>query len=255
MRRREFIAALACVAAWPVVAQARQSAMPVVGFLQTASPDQYTIRLAAYRQGLKDAGFIEGQNVAIEYRWAEGHDDRLPEFAADLVRRGVAVIATPGSTPAAMVAKAATTTIPIVFAIGGDPVVLGLVASFNRPGGNITGITALNGELAAKRLGLARTLVPKAERFFALVNPKNRALTPPFVNDLQAAAATVGLTVEILQASNANEIDIAFANLPSGSSSILLVGSDIVLFDRRTQIVALAAQHRLPTIYDSREAV
>jgi ABC-type uncharacterized transport system substrate-binding protein len=204
---------------------------------------------------LKETGFIDGQNVAIAFRWAEGHEDRLAGFAADLIRHRVAVIATPGSTPAAMIAKAATTTIPIVFAIGGDPVALGLVASLNRPGGNITGITALNGELAAKRLGLARALMPKAEHFFALVNPKNRALTPPFVHDLKAAASTLGLAVEVLQASNANEIDIAFAKLPRGSSSVLLVGSDIVLFNCRTQIVSLAARHRLPTIYDNREAV
>ena len=253
MRRREFITLIGgAAAAWPLAARAQQATMPVIGFLHAGSPENYGVRLAAYRQGLKDAGFVEGQNVAVEYRWANDHQDRLPALAADLIQRHVAVIATPGSTPAALAAKAATNTLPIVFTTGTDPVALGLVASLSQPGGNATGITALNADLAAKKLGVMRALLPKADHFFALVNPKS-PLTEPFLKDLRAGAASLGLTFEILPVSDPSEIKTVFATLPQRPNGVLLVGTDVLLFNNRTQIAALAAQYKLPTIYDGRE--
>src|SRR3984893_5095061 len=192
MQRREFITLLGGAAAgWPLAARAQQPAMPVIGFLHAGSAEQNVQRLAAYRKGLSEAGFVEGQNVAIEFRWADGHVDRLPDMAADLIRRQVAVIATPGSTDAALAAKSATTTIPIVFAAGANVVALGLVVSLNRPGGNVTGATSLNSDIAAKRLGLIRQVVPQEARYFALVNPTS-VLADPFIEDLQAGAASLG---------------------------------------------------------------
>ena len=189
MKRRQFITLLGgAAAAWPLSARAQQPPMPVIGFLHAASPEQNVQRLAAYRKGLSEAGFVEGQNVAIEFRWANGHVDRLLDMAADLIRRQVAVIATPGSTDAALAAKSATTTIPIVFGTGGDPVALGLVASLNLPGGNVTGVTSMNAEIAAKRLGLIREVSQQAMRYFALVNPTS-LLADPFIKDLQVGAA------------------------------------------------------------------
>jgi len=214
MKRRQFITLLGgAAAAWPLSARAQQPPMPVIGFLHAASPEQNVQRLAAYRKGLSEAGFVEGQNVAIEFRWANGHVDRLLDMAADLIRRQVAVIATPGSTDAALAAKSATTTIPIVFGTGGDPVALGLVASLNLPGGNVTGVTSMNAEIAAKRLGLIREVSQQAMRYFALVNPTS-LLADPFIKDLQVGAANLGLHVEILNASTDSEIDAAFAKLP-----------------------------------------
>jgi putative ABC transport system substrate-binding protein len=252
MRRREFISLLGSAAAWPIAARAQQPPMPMIGFLHAASAEQNVQRLAAYRKGLAEAGFAEGQNVAIEFRWADGHLDRLPDLAANLIRRQVAVIATPGSTDAAVAAKSATTTIPIVFGTGGDAVALGLVASLNRPGGNVTGITSMNAEIAAKRLGLIRDLAPQAVHYFALVNPTS-VLTDPFIKDLQAGAANLGLHAEILHASTDVEIHAAFAKLPQQPGTVLLVNTDAFFFSRHTQIATLAVHHALPAMFDNRE--
>jgi putative tryptophan/tyrosine transport system substrate-binding protein len=253
MQRREFIMLLGGAAAgWPLAARAQQPAMPVIGFLHAASAEQNVQRLAAYRRGLSEAGFVEGQNVAIEFRWADGHVDRLPDMAADLIRRQVAVIATPGSTDAALAAKSATTTIPIVFAAGGNVVALGLVASLSRPGGNVTGATSLNSDIAAKRLGLIRQVVPQESRYFALVNPTS-VLAAPFVEDLQAGAASLGLHTEILNASTDAEIDAAFAKLPQQSGTVLLASTDAFYFSRHRQIVTRAERRALPAMFDNRE--
>jgi putative ABC transport system substrate-binding protein len=251
MRRREFIAAIGGAAAWPVVAQA-QSTMPVIGYLHSGSAEQNVERLAAYRKGLSEEGYIEGQNVAIEFRWANGHGERLQEMAVDLIRRQVSVIATPGSTDAAVVAKSATAAIPIIFQTAGDPVALGLVASLNRPGGNATGETSMNTALAAKRLGLIRELVPQATRYFALVNPAS-VLADPFTKDLKTGAASLGIQVEVLRASTVAEIDAAFANLPQEPGIVLLVSTDAFFFIRRSQIIVLAARRALPAMFDNRE--
>jgi putative tryptophan/tyrosine transport system substrate-binding protein len=211
MRRREFITLLGgAAAAWPLVARAQQRAMPVIGFLQSGSPEPNAHLVAAFRQGLGETGYVEGRNVAVEYRWAHNDNNRLPELAADLVRLRVAVIATPGSTAAASAAKSATTTIPIVFSGGGDPVQTGLVASLNRPGGNVTGVSSMSGELGAKRLGLLQELVPRAARFVMLVNPNN-PLAEAFVTDVRAAGAAIGRQIEVLTASTSRDIDTAFA--------------------------------------------
>jgi putative tryptophan/tyrosine transport system substrate-binding protein len=253
MKRREFLTLLgSATAAWPRVALAQQAAMPVIGWLHSASPEQTTRRTDAFRRGLQEAGFVEGQNVMIEYRWANGQNDKLPALAADLVRRQVAVIATPGSPPAA--AMAATSTIPIVFATGGDPVAMGLVASLNRPGGNVTGVTSMNADVGAKRLGLMHQLVPKATRYFALVNPGS-ALTDPFIADLRAGAASLGFHVDVLRAGSEGEIDAAFASLPPGSGNALLSCPDTFLYTRRAQITALAERHKVPAAFDVRDYV
>jgi putative tryptophan/tyrosine transport system substrate-binding protein len=208
--RRQFITLLGGAAAWPLVARAQQRAMPVIGFLQSGSPEPNAHLVAAFRQGLGETGYVEGRNVAVEYRWAHNDNNRLPELAADLVRLRVAVIATPGSTAAASAAKSATTTIPIVFSGGGDPVQTGLVASLNRPGGNVTGVSSMSGELGAKRLGLLQELVPRAARFVMLVNPNN-PLAEAFVTDVRAAGAAIGRQIEVLTASTSRDIDTAFA--------------------------------------------
>jgi len=253
--RRKFIVGLGGAAlGWPLAASAQQTAMPVIGFLHAGAAEQNVQRLAAYRKGLGEAGFVEGQNVAIEFRWADGHNDRLPDMAADLIRRPVAVIATPGSTEAALVAKAATTSIPIVFLTAADPVEIGLVASLNRPGGNVTGVASLNTEIAAKRLGLMRDIESQAMHYFALANPTS-ALAEPFTKDVAAGAASLGIHVEILNASTATEIDAAFAKLPQQPGNVLLVSTDAVFFIRRAQIIALAARHALPVMFDNREYV
>jgi putative tryptophan/tyrosine transport system substrate-binding protein len=253
VRRREFITLLGgAAAAWPLASRAQQPAMPIVGFLHSGSPEPNVNRVAAFRRGLGEAGYVEGQNVAIEYRWAEDQVDRLPDLAADLVRRRVAAIATPGSTPASLAAKAATTTIPIVFAVGGDPIAMGLVSSLSRPGGNATGVNLQTVELAAKRLGMLRELAPGANHFVALVNP-NTAFTDALVKDLQASASALGLPIEILRAGTGREIDAAFANLVQRPGSALLSSPDAFFFNRRAQIVTLAARHALPTVYPARE--
>ena len=230
---------------------AQQPAMPVIGFLNSASPDGYAVPVGAFRQGLKDIGYVEGQNVAIEYRWAEGQYDRLPALAADLVRRQVTAIAAT-STPAALTAKAATTTIPIVFTTASDPMRLGLVASLSRPGGNVTGATQLNVEVGPKRLELVRELLPAATIIALLVNPTN-PVAETLARDLQAAARTIGLQLHILNASTERDIDDAFANLAKLRAGALVVGSDVFFNTRSEQLGALTVRHGVPTIYQYRE--
>jgi putative ABC transport system substrate-binding protein len=243
VRRREFIALLGGAAtAWPLAALAQQPVMPVVGYLYSGTPESSERFVAAFRAGLNEVGFFEGRNVAIEFRWAQNDPSRLPELARELVRRQVTVIATPGSTPATLAAKAATTTIPIVFYSGGDPVQLGLVASFNFPGGNLTGITSMNAELGSKRLGLLRELLPGATRFAVLVQ-SNSPLTEAFVAEVQAAAEPLGLHVEVLSASNNREIDSAFTSLVQRRAEALLVSSDVLFTSRRVQLITLAVHH------------
>jgi putative tryptophan/tyrosine transport system substrate-binding protein len=253
MRRREFIALVGGAAAtWPLMARAQQAVMPVVGFLDTRSPDGMTDRLRAFREGLKDSGFVERESVAIEYRWAENRLDRLPELAAELVRRQVAVIAAPSSYPA-FAAKAATTTTAIVFLVGEDPVQSGLVASLARPGGNLTGINIFSGELTAKRLELLRELVPAATRVAVLVNPANAVNAESIVRDVEPAARAMGLQIQVLNASTSREIDAAFATIVRERPDALFVGNDALFSARRVQLVLLAGRHGVPAIYWDRE--
>jgi putative ABC transport system substrate-binding protein len=247
MRRREFLSVIGGAAAWPLPARAQQSALPVVGFLHPSSPDAY--RLRAFRQGLKDAGFVEGENVAIEYRWADGHYDRLPALASELVGRRVAVIAT--TSNGAFAAQAATTTIPIVFIAPEDPVKLGLVPSLARPGGNLTGINFFSTELTAKRLELLRELVPTATRVAVLVNPAN-AITGVTLKNLEAAARAIGLQTKVLNTSTIREIDAAFATLVSERPDALFVANDPFFVERRVQLAQLATRHTVPAIYQDR---
>jgi putative tryptophan/tyrosine transport system substrate-binding protein len=250
MRRREFITLLGGAAAgWPLAARAQQPAMPVVGFLSPASP--VAERLRGFRQGLKETGYVEGENLAVEHRWAEGHYDRLPALAADLVRRQVAVIVANG--PAAAIAKAATTTIPIVFLVNQDPVRLGLVASLARPAGNATGINFFVGELVAKQLGLLRELVPRALRIAVLINPKYASLSA--TADAESAAHAMGLQVRIFNASHSREINDAFSTIARDHHEALLVGPDPYFVVRRAQLVTLAARHAIPTSYNVRDYV
>jgi putative ABC transport system substrate-binding protein len=232
------------------VARAQQ-AVPVIGFLGTGSSEPTAYLLSAFLKGLGETGFVEGQNVKIDYRWANNEYDRLPQFVAELTHRQVAVIATPFSTAAAAIAKAATTTIPIVFSIAGDPVQLGLVRTLNRPGGNITGVANLNVELGSKRLGLLHELVPTATIFALLVNPNN-PYTASSITDLEAAAAAIGRSVKVLTASTDHEIDAAFASLQNRADA-LLVSPDNLFSNRRVQITTLSARHAIPTIYAYRE--
>jgi ABC-type uncharacterized transport system substrate-binding protein len=251
--RRDFITLIAGVAAaWPLAARAQQSAMPVVGYLGSTSPEMSAKRLAAFRKGLRDAGFEEGRNVVIEFRWADAREERMPELVADLIRRGVAVIVAPATTAGALAAKAATTTIPIVFAAGTDPVALGLVTSLSRPGRNLTGVTILGVELTAKRLGLLRELTPQATRFVALVNPRS-VMADGIVKNVEASAPIFGLPVEILHASTDRELVAALSGLSQSASAALLVTVDGFFFNRRALIVTLAARHALPSVYYSRE--
>ena len=253
MIRREFITLLGGAASWPLAARAQQPAMPVIGFLGSSSAQVSVKNLEAFRKGLSERGYVEGRNVAIEFRWSGGREDRMPELAADLVRRQVAVIAAPASTAGALAAKAATSNIPIVFGTGSDPVALGLVASLNRPGGNATGIVSLNVELTAKRLGLLRELAPRATRFVALVN-RSAVMTDAIIKEVHASVPTLGVPVEILYAGNSDrDIEAAFANLSEKPGAALLVTVDSFFFTRRALIVTLAARHALPTIYFRRE--
>jgi putative ABC transport system substrate-binding protein len=254
MRRREFIAALGGAAIWPLLARAQQPAAPLVAFLRSGTLPDVLLnnRLAAFRQGLKEAGFIDGQNVAIEYRSAEGQTDRLPLLVADLLRRQVALIF--GNTPAALAAKAATTTVPIVFVTGYDPVRAGLVASLNRPGGNITGISFIAEEVAAKQLGLLRELRPGAMRIAVLVDAK-WPLTELFVSGLRAAALASGQQLIVLDVSSDREIETAFTTLLQRGAGALHAGTSPFLLSQTERIIALAARHRIPAIYNWRETV
>jgi putative ABC transport system substrate-binding protein len=253
MRRRTFLTLLAGAAAWPLAARAQQPAIPVVGFLNASSPGAFADRLRAFRNGLKEAGFVEGENVTIEYRWAEGQYDRLPALATELVRRQVAVIAATGGSPVALAAKAATATIPIVFSVGEDPVRLGLVVSLARPGGNATGINFFNYELTAKRLELLRELVPAATRVAVLVNPANAEVTEPTLRDVEAAARTMGLQIQVLNANTSREIDAAFATVVRERPDALFVGASPFFVGRRVQLVHLATRHAIPASYSQRE--
>jgi putative tryptophan/tyrosine transport system substrate-binding protein len=253
--RREFITLLGGAAAapsmfWPRSASAEQAPMQVIGFLSSASPQSYAHVVAAFRQGLKEVGYVEGQNIAIEYRWAEGQYDRLPVLAAELVSRKVAVIITPFSPDATHAAKAATTTIPIIFTTGLDPVQTNFVTSLNRPGGNVTGLTALNSELGPKQLGLLHQLIPGATRFAVLVDATPRDST---IANLQAAASSLGKEIEVLRAGTIDEIDAAFASLVQKRADALLVITSVLFFNRRTQLVTLAARHAVPAIYWTRD--
>jgi putative ABC transport system substrate-binding protein len=251
-RRRYQI--LGGAAVWPLAVSAQRPAMPVIGYLDQGAPETSAVLLAAFRKGLSETGYVEGRNVAIEYRWAHNDFDRLPELAADLVRRRVDLIVIPGSTPAALAAKAATTTVPIVFATGADPVQFGLVASLNRPGGNVTGINTMNEELGPKRLGRLQELLPGAARFALLVDP-NAATFAATITNLQAAAAGIGRQIEVLTASTNREIDAAFASLVQKRIEALLVSPHALFRNRRVQLVTLAAHHRVPTIYPNRDFV
>ena len=251
IRRREFITLLGGAAAWPVAARAQQPAMPVIGFLRSTSIERSAQLLAAFRQGLKEAGYSEGQNVAIEYRSAEGEYDRLPGLAADLVRRQVTVIVATGGLASAQAAKALTSTIPIVFT-GEDPVKSGLVVSFNQPGGNATGVSLLTTDIGSKRLGLLRELVPNATRI-ALLNNPNGPNVGGYLQDLQAAADSLNQRIQVLNAVNENEIDAAFVALARERPDALFISSDPFLTSRREQIVALANHYKLPAFYEWRE--
>src|SRR5215813_3931264 len=242
MERRAFIALLGCAAAWPLTARAQQPTIPIVGYVHSDSPQTVAGLLAAFREGLSETGYIEGQNVAIEYRWAENDLSRIPELVADLVRRRVAVIATPGSSAATLAAKAATTTIPIVFSLGLDPVQLGLVESLSRPGGNITGVNSMSNELVAKRLGLLHELLPTATRFAVLVNPKNPT-TESLKKDVEAAAGAIDVQIELFTATTGTEIDTAFGSLVQRRADALVVHPDNLFINRRVQLITLAARH------------
>jgi putative ABC transport system substrate-binding protein len=255
--RREFISVIggAAVASWPLAAGAQKSAMPVVGFITGLSADESTRLAAAFRNGLNETGIIEGQNVTVEYHWLEGQYDRLPALMADLVRRQVAVIDTPGSNVATLAAKAATATIPIVFSVAEDPVRLGLVASLARPGGNATGINFLLGEVAAKRLRLLHDLVPKAVRIAVLVNPANAPTAESTLRDVQEAAPALGLQIQTLNATTIGEIDAAFASFARDRPDALFVAPDGLFVSRRGQFATLTARDKIPTAYSGRDWV
>ena len=252
MRRREFIGLVGGAAAWPVVAPAQQVAMPVVGYLYVGSEPAAPL-LSEFRKGLGETGHVEGQNFGVEYRWANNELNRLPELAADLVRRRVAVIATPGSYQAALAAKAATATIPIVFGTGVDPVQAGLVGSLNRPGGNVTGVNYMQAQLAAKQLGLLHELLPGAKRFAVLVNPDNPVVTGSAITELQTAALLIQAKIEILRAGSTGDIDAAFAKVSQQRIEGLLVSPGPLFGNRRIQLTTLAARHAIPTMFYDRE--
>jgi putative ABC transport system substrate-binding protein len=255
MKRREFITLLgSAAAAWPLAARAQQPAMPMIGYLHSGVPGSFMHLVAVFRQGLRESGYMEGQNVAIEYRWANGQYDRLPELATDLVKRQVTVITTGGGSTSALAAKRATAAIPIVFSVGDDPVKLGLVASLSRPGGNVTGVNVLIGALDSKKLGLLRDIVPKATVIGVLENPE----TPSIQDRLtatQEAARTIGQPIQIVYASTEQTLETAFARLAELRVGALVVGADPFFNSRRDQIVTLAAQHAIPAVYETRDYV
>ena len=251
MNRRAFIDLLGGAAAWPLAAPAENMPRPVIGFLSNASPGLYATRLRAFRDGLREAGYVEGQNVAIEFRWADGEDNRLPMLAAELVDRQVAVVVAAGGAPSALAAKRATTTIPIVFGVAADPIEIGLVASLNRPGGNATGITTLNVELGRKRLEFLHEAVPAATSLALLINPVN-PVQDTLVRDLQAAALALGLKLHILNAKNEPEIDAAFASLVQLHPGGLVISPDIFFLTRSEQLAALSLRHTVPAIFQNR---
>ena len=255
MRRRTFIAGIGSTAAWPVVVRAQQPALPMIGLLGSGDSDSWAARIRAFLQGLGETGFIDGRNAVIEYRWAEGHNDRLPALAVDLVRRRVAVIAAPGSTPAALAAKAATSTIPIIFWIGGDAARLGLVTSLNRPEGNVTGLTTLNVMLGPKRLELLHELIPTATTMALLVNPTDQINTEIITREVQAAARTLGLELHVLSASTDDDLEIAFAKVIPLRAGGLVVATDAFFGSRLEQLAGLAIRHAVPAIYQFREFV
>jgi putative ABC transport system substrate-binding protein len=250
MRRREFITLLGAAAAWPLVARAQQK--PTIGFLNSGSANAYPDRIIAFHQGLRQLGYVEGENVAVDYRWAFGEYERLPALAAELVERRVSVLIATGGEPAALAAKSATSTIPIVFAIGGDPIKLGLVASYNRPGGNATGANILAAEMDGKRLGLLHELIPNAARVGLLLNPNFPAYSTQ-LNELQRAATIIGLQVEVLRANTDGEIDAAFEIASRKRVGALILAASPFFDTRRDKLVALATRHSLPTVYHFRE--
>jgi putative ABC transport system substrate-binding protein len=254
MRRREFITLLGgAAAAWPLVARAQQAAVPVIGFLNSASPQAWENYLAGFRAGLKEAGYVDGQNVTVEFRWAEGHYDRLPGMAADLVRRKVAVLVSTGGEPSVLAAKAATTTIPIVFTSGIDPVRAGYVSSLSHPGGNITGVNVFSASVESKRLGLLRALVPGVKLIAVILNPKRQQHADQR-REVEEAAHAIGQQINLLLASNESEIEAVFATAAQLRAGAMLVGGDPFLNSQRNKIVALAARHAIPAIYEQREA-
>lgn len=254
MRRRKFITLFgSAMAISPMMTRAQHLSMPVIGYVGAQTPDLWASRVRAFRQGLNEVGFVEGQNVTIEYRWAEGHYDRYPELVADLVRRKVAVIATPGSTPSIFAAKAATTTIPIVFLTAADPVQVGLVASLNRPGGNLTGVTALSLELSSKQLELLHEFAPGARVMALLVNPTNAVLAETQSRNLPATARKLGLELHILRASTGREFEDVFADIAKLGIGGLVIGGETLFTTGSKKLAALAIQHRVPAIYQFRE--
>ena len=259
MRRRDFVAVFGGAATslilWPLAARAQQPRMPVIGYLGAESPDRFASRLQAFRDGLAAAGFTEGRNVTVEYRWAEGNNERLPALAAELARHPLSVLATPGSVASALAAKAATQTIPIVFETGADPIVTGLVASLRQPGGNITGVTSLNAAVGAKRLELLRELAPTAKTFALLVNPSNPKNAEATTSDLQTAARTLGCNLHVLNASTEAEFDPAFAALAELKTGGLVFANETFFASRSEQLAALTLRHRVPAVHQSREFV
>ena len=255
MRRRTFIAGLGSAAAWPAMTRAQQQALPVIGIVSPGAADASARLAAALRKGLGEAGYVDGQNVTIEYYWLEGQYNRLPALIADLIHRRVAVIATPGNSAMTLAAQAATATIPIVFGVGQDPVKLGLVASFTRPGGNATGVNFFTAEVVTKRLGLLHEMVPRAVRVAVLVNPANAATTETVLRDAEKAARTIGLQIQVLNASVSRELDAAFATLVREPPDALFIAPDGLFASRITQFVILTARDRIPAIYGQREYV
>ena len=255
LQRREFITLIGGAAAWPLPARAQQPQLPVIGFLGSVAPQLYEIRLAAFRQGLKEFGYVEGQNVAMDYRWPEGQNDRLPVIAAQLAERRVSVIVAGGGTASAIAAKAATSTIPVVFEVAADPVEIGLISSLDRPGGNVTGVTNLNAEVGAKRLELLHELLPAVKVIGVLVNPANSALSEPFTRVMRIAADKLGMQLNILNASTEGDFEPAFATLDRLRAGALVIGPDTFFNSRSEQLADLALRHSIPATYDQRPFV